>query len=204
MKNNSTRGVPYFLYRSATALVRRTLSPRCWTMCTALFLALPSTKSAHARATGAENFALPSPKLSLPQWGHRFVDASPGSKSSTSLRPLRRWGSAIAGVQPKREWRPRSTELHQPPAPTNPLTIRHRHFPRALEISVAVLGVGAVVMGGVLEGMHGKCLEGNMECTSRMDSQKLGRASWIVGSQLLVTSLVFLIIDEWPRRGRRI
>lgn len=82
------------------------------------------------------------------------------------------------------------------------LKIRERHFSRALEITIAALGGLAVIGGVTLEGVHGRCLNKDLQCTSRIDSQKLGRASWLVGTQLLVSSLVFLIIDEWPRRRR--
>lgn len=165
---------------------------RTWAICIAFALCAVTPKFAQASYTNhLPNLEY---KLKSPSWG--------------KARP--RWLPRIAPriATPRLSvtdvWNPtQPAPLRSSAAPTSTLgglTLRKRHFHRALEISVSTLGLLAVIGGITLESVHGRCLNKDIECTSRIDSRKLGRASWIVGTQLLVTSLVFLIIDDWPRR----
>lgn len=83
------------------------------------------------------------------------------------------------------------------------LEYRRRHLPRWSEVLGMSLGLGAIIAGATFHAMDGVCLKKEAECSSRLDSSHLGRASWIAGTQIFVTSLVFLLIDEWPRSRRR-
>lgn len=84
------------------------------------------------------------------------------------------------------------------------LEYRRRHLPRWTEISGLSLGLGAVITGATMHAMNDRCLKKEKgQCSALLDSSHLGRAAWIAGTQIFLTSLVFLLIDEWPRARRR-
>lgn len=86
-----------------------------------------------------------------------------------------------------------------PPAPPAP---PKRILPRWAEISVAVIGVGAVAAGGVLLGLDGTCPGGQdpvadaSECPDLYEATTSGIAAVGIGSALVVLGGVTLAIDE--------
>lgn len=171
------------------------LTRRTWALCTILALTFLSIKEARATQNLRRlSFELPVLELQALNLASAHTPVLAKSRASESTRPYADMiptGSA-SPTRPSR-----TAEMSES---NGGLQIRERHFPRALEVTIAALGGLAVIGGITLESVHGSCLNKEQECTSRIDSQKLGRASWIVGTQLLISSLVFLIIDEWPRR----
>lgn len=153
----------------------------------------------------------------------RPLQAQSGNLDSATLRA--RTGSLLLGTRrpeanssKTRAYRglqlalnPRSAaaaSLASPPPLASPggakLEYRRRHLPRWSEVLGMSLGLGAIIAGVTFHAMDGVCLKKEAECSSRLDSSYLGRASWIAGTQIFVTSLVFLLIDEWPRSRRRV
>jgi hypothetical protein len=83
-----------------------------------------------------------------------------------------------------------------PPAPGK------RILPRWAEISVTMIGVGAVVAGGVLLGLDGKCPGGQdpvaeaSECPDLYEGTVSGIAAVAIGSAFVVLGGVTLAVDE--------
>ncbi len=120
-----------------------------------------------------------------------------------------------------------TTVLHYPAAPAElpacaPVERRARPvaaksepkriLPRWAEISVAVIGAGAVAAGGVLLGLDGKCPGGldpiadAQECPELYEGTVPGLVAVGVGSALLVAGAVTLSVDEVRvnnQRGRQ-
>ncbi|PRQ04693.1 hypothetical protein ENSA5_05670 [Enhygromyxa salina] len=89
-----------------------------------------------------------------------------------------------------------------PPPPEPPPPPPKRMLPRWAEISVAVIGVGAVAAGGVLLGLDGKCpggqdpVAGAADCPELYEGTVSGIAAIGIGSALVVTGGVMLAVDE--------
>jgi hypothetical protein len=92
-----------------------------------------------------------------------------------------------------------------PPAPK-------RILPRWAEISVAAIGVGAAVAGGVMLGLDGKCPGGRdpvadaQQCPTLYEGTVPGLVAIGIGSALLVVGTVTLSVDEvriGKERGRQ-
>jgi hypothetical protein len=97
-------------------------------------------------------------------------------------------------------------ELPPPPAPPQ------RILPRWTEISVIAIGVGAVIAGGVMLGLDGKCPGGldpiadAQRCPELYEGTASGLTAIGIGSALLVAGAVTLSIDEvrvGNERGRQ-
>ncbi|KIG15248.1 hypothetical protein DB30_05792 [Enhygromyxa salina] len=91
---------------------------------------------------------------------------------------------------------PPPVAVEPPPPPPK------RILPRWAEISVAVIGVGAVAAGGVLLGLDGKCPGGQdpvadaSECPDLYEGTVSGIAAVGIGSALIVLGGVTLAVDE--------
>lgn len=85
-----------------------------------------------------------------------------------------------------------------PPPPPPPKRI----LPRWAEIGVTAIGVGAIVAGGVLLGLDGKCPKGldpladAPECPQLYEGTTSGIVSLGIGSALLIMGSVTLAVDE--------
>lgn len=112
----------------------------------------------------------------------------------------------FAVVEPKCEAPPVVTP--PPPPPVEPKRI----LPRWAEISVAAIGVGAIVAGGVALGLDGKCPGGldpiadAQQCPTLYEGTVPGLVAIGIGSALLVAGGVTLTVDEvrvGKQRGRQ-